>query len=185
MKKLFSAVLFSFLMVSPVAFVSCGDDEEDEVVNNNTQNGEQGSENNGENQGSEGNGENQNQNNPLIGIWMKIDSIEVPSDSYWYLESYLMVEKDYYSEMYVNDIEVDEVVFIYRHSYSPDDKKLYLAAYTEKTCDWPRIADDTLRVPSNPSRNFTRVDVLPQILSEKIAAGDFEDVDLEGESDAE
>lgn len=185
MKKLFSTVLFSFLMLSPVAFVSCGDDEEDEVVNNNTQNGEQGSENNGENQGSEGNGENQNQNSPLIGVWMRRDSTEALSGSYRYIECYLMFDKDYYYDISVIDMEPEPFVVILRYSYSSDDNKLYLTAYPDNSYDWQRIADDMLSISFYPPKSYTRVDALPQMLSEKIAAGDFVDMDLIDVSDTE
>ncbi|MBO7507167.1 MAG: hypothetical protein J6T67_07275 [Paludibacteraceae bacterium] len=182
MKKLFSAVFFSFLMVSPVAFMSCGDDDEEDVVNNNTQNGEQGSENNGENQGSEnngenqgseGNGENQNQSDLLIGTWLTKDSIMIYEGFYWYEDHYQMYEKDFYYDAYVKTQGSVVTVSVSRYGYTFDGTHIRLAAYPQYSIPVTVEANKF----SSATTEFTRVSGLPQEVLDKIAAGDFIDMD--------
>lgn len=156
MKKLFSTVLFSILMVFPVVFMSCGDDDDD--------NKDQGQ---------------SNQSNALIGTWMSKDSTEIYEGFYWYEDQYQKFEKEYYYDVYVKQQGSVQTVTVYRYAYSFDGQKITLASFPTFPVS-VTVEGDTYKTPTTV---FTRVADLPQDALDKIAAGDFEDMDADDEEE--
>ncbi|MCR5497001.1 MAG: hypothetical protein K6F48_04100 [Paludibacteraceae bacterium] len=153
MKKLFSTVLFSILMVFPVVFMSCGDDDDDN--------------------------KDQGQSNALIGTWMSKDSTEIYEGFYWYEDQYQKFEKDYYYDVYVKQQGQVQTVTVYRYAYSFDGQKITLASFPTFPVS-VTVEGDTYKTPTTV---FTRVADLPQVALDKIAAGDFEDMDADDEEE--
>lgn len=155
MKKILTALFLSFLMMAPVTFVSCGDDDDDAV----------------ENKGNH----NQGSANPLIGSWVNRDSIEVYTGFYWYTDQYQKYEKDVYYDIYVKKQGTVETVEVYRYGYTFDGKKVSLNAYPGYgfaiTIEGNKFHSATTE--------FTRVSEIPQAALDKISKGDFEDMDAD------
>lgn len=153
MKKLFSTVLFSILMVFPVVFMSCGDDDDDN--------------------------KDQGQSNALIGTWMSRDSTEIYEGFYWYEDQYQKFEKEYYYDVYVKQQGSVQTVTVYRYAYTYDGQKITLASFPTFPVS-VTVEGDTYKTPTTV---FTRVADLPQVALDKIAAGDFEDMDADDEEE--
>lgn len=155
MKKLFSTVLFSILMVFPVVFMSCGDDDDDD------------------------DNKDQGKSNALIGTWMTKDSTEIYEGFFWYEDHYQKYEKDFYYNAYVKKQGSVVTVTVERYGYTFDGSNIRLTAYPEFPVP--------LKVEENkfttPTTVFTRVAELPKEVSDKIAAGDYIDVDADDEED--
>ena len=153
MKKLFSTVLFSILMVFPVVFMSCGDDDDDN--------------------------KDQGQSNALIGTWMTKDSTEIYEGFFWYEDHYQKFEKEYYYDVYVKQQGSVQTVTVYRYAYTYDGQKITLACFPTIPVA-VTVEGNTYKTPTT---DFTRVSDLPQAALDKIASGDFEDMDADDEED--
>lgn len=159
-RKIVSGILVSLLMAAPAFLVSCGDDDDDDNDNGNAKN-------------------EVTVNNPLLGTWISRDSMKVTETLYWYEDQYQKFEKDYYFDVYVKQQGSVQTVTVYRYGYTYDGQKITLASFPTSPVR-VTVEGNTYKTPTTV---FTRVADLPQVALDKIAAGDFEDMDADDEED--